>query len=60
LGRYNSNKITSKYVLEYIKNRFWERDKDEYVPFLNVRSVPTKGKAYRVKGWKTGIEHHFY
>lgn len=59
MGRYNSNKTTSKYVKDYIKNKIWERDKDEYIPFLCVRDVPTKGKAYRIKGWKTGREHHF-
>lgn len=59
MGKYNSNKITSKFVQDYLKNRLWERDKSEYVPFLTVRSVPTKGKANRIMGRKTGREHHF-
>ena len=59
MGRYNSNKLSTKFVQDYIKNRLWERNKSEYVPLLNVRSVPTKGKANRVIGWKTGREHHF-
>lgn len=59
MGRYNSNKLSSKFVQNYIKNRLWQRDKAEYVPFLNVRSVPSKGKVSRVIGWKTGREHHF-
>ena len=58
MGRYNSNKITSKFVKNYIKNRLWEKSNGEYVPFLNVRSVPTKGKANRIIGYKTGREHH--
>lgn len=30
-----------------------------YVPFLFTREVPSLGKASRIKGWKTGREHHF-
>lgn len=59
MGRYNSNRITTKFVENYIKERLWEKNSSEYVPFLNVRSVPTKGKSSRVMGWKTGREHHF-
>ncbi|HEY8891410.1 MAG TPA: TnsA endonuclease N-terminal domain-containing protein [Clostridium sp.] len=59
MGRYNSNKLTTKFVQDYMKNRLWERDTIEYLPFLSVRSVPTKGKSNRVMGWKTGREHHF-
>lgn len=56
---YNSNRLTTKFVQDYIKDRLWERDKSEYVPFLSVRSVPTKGKSNRIMGFKTGREHHF-
>lgn len=59
MGRYNSNRITTKFVQNYMKERLWEKNNSEYVPFLNVRSVPTKGKSSRVMGWKTGREHHF-
>ncbi len=59
MGKYNSNILTTKFVQKYMKDRIWERDKSEYIPFLNVRSVPTKGKANRIMGWKTGREHHF-
>jgi hypothetical protein len=59
MGRYNSNTLTNKFVQDYIKNRLWEKNHSEYVPFLNVRSVPTKGKSNRIMGWKTGREHHF-
>jgi hypothetical protein len=59
MGRYNSNKLTSKFVQNYLKNRLWERNNSEYVPFLSVRSVPTIGKANRIIGWKTDREHHF-
>ncbi|MBU3114479.1 TnsA endonuclease N-terminal domain-containing protein [Clostridium lacusfryxellense] len=59
MGRYNSNKLTTKFVQDYIKDKLWEKDNIEYTPFLNVRSVPTKGKANRIMGWKTGREHHF-
>lgn len=59
MGRYNSNRLTTKFVQDYMKNRLWEKDTTEYVPFLNVRSVPTKGKSNRIMGWKTGREHHF-
>ncbi|MBU3175384.1 TnsA endonuclease N-terminal domain-containing protein [Clostridium estertheticum] len=59
MGKYNSNKLTTKFVQDYIKDRLWEKDNVEYVPFLNVRSVPTKGKANRIMGYKTGREHHF-
>lgn len=59
MGKYNSNKLTTKFVQDYMKNRLWEKNHSEYVPFLNVRSTPTKGKANRIKGWKTGREHHF-
>lgn len=30
-----------------------------YIPFLFTREVPSLGKASRIKGWKTGREHHF-
>jgi hypothetical protein len=59
MGRYNSNKLSTKFVENYINNRFWERNNSQYVPLLSVRSVPTKGKANRVIGCKTGREHHF-
>ncbi|MBU3216857.1 TnsA endonuclease N-terminal domain-containing protein [Clostridium estertheticum] len=59
MGKYNSNKLTTKFVQDYIKDRLWEKDNAEYVPFLSVRSVPTKGKANRIMGYKTGREHHF-
>lgn len=59
MGKYNSNILSTKFVENYIKNRLWERNSSEYVPFLSVRSVPTKGKANRLIGWKTGREHHF-
>lgn len=59
MGRYNSNKLTSKFIQYYLKNRLWEKDNSEYVPLLNVRSVPTIGKANRIMGWKTGRIHHF-
>lgn len=59
MGKYNSNKLTSKFVQNYIKNRLWEKNHSEYVPFLNVRSVPTKGKSNRIMSSKTGREHHF-
>lgn len=59
MGRYNSNILTTKFVQDYIKDRLWERDNSNYVPFLSVRSVPTKGKANRIMGWKTCREHHF-
>lgn len=59
MGRYNSNTLSSKFIKDYIGNRLWERNYSEYVPFLNVRSVPSKGKSNRIFGWKTGREHHF-
>ena len=59
MGRYNSNKLTTKFIQDYLNSRLWERDKAEYVPLLSVRSVPTKGKSSRIMGWKTGRVHHF-
>lgn len=59
MGKYNSNRLTTKFVQDYMKDRLWEKDNSGYVPFLSVRSVPTKGKANRIMGWKTGREHHF-
>jgi hypothetical protein len=59
MGKYNSNRLTAKFVQDYMKDRLWERDNSDYVPFLSVRSVPTKGKTNRIMGWKTGREHHF-
>lgn len=29
-----------------------------YKPWLRVHEVPSKGKSTRIKGWKTGREHH--
>ncbi|MGH4118453.1 hypothetical protein [Clostridium sp.] len=58
MGRYNSNKLRIKFVKDYIKNRLWEKSSSEYVPFLNVRSVPTRGKASRTMGYITSREHH--
>lgn len=59
MSKYSLNKPTSKFVQNYIKNRLWEKNTSEYVPFLSVRSNPTEGKANRIKGWKTGRDHHF-
>jgi hypothetical protein len=59
MGKYNSNRLTTKFVQDYMKDKLWERDNSDYVPFLNVRSVPTKGKANRIMGWRTCREHHF-
>jgi hypothetical protein len=29
-----------------------------YNPWLHVQDVPTDGRAWRIKGWKTGRDHH--
>jgi hypothetical protein len=30
----------------------------DYKPYLTIRDVPSLGKRSRIKGWKTGREHH--
>ena len=30
-----------------------------YNPWLHVQDVATDGRAWRIKGWKTGRDHHF-
>lgn len=30
----------------------------EYIPYIKVRDVPSRGFSTRVKGWKTGRAHH--
>lgn len=31
----------------------------DYKPWINIQDVPSKGISPRIKGWKTGREHHF-
>ena len=30
-----------------------------YNPWLHVQDVATDGRAWRIKDWKTGRDHHF-
>lgn len=59
MGKYNSNKLSQVTKKQYIKNKIWEKELNEYIPWLSVRTVPSHGLVTRIKGLKTNRVHHF-
>ncbi|HEU5374077.1 MAG TPA: TnsA endonuclease N-terminal domain-containing protein [Ktedonobacteraceae bacterium] len=47
-------------IQKLIREGRGQSELDEYLPWLNVRDVPSRGRSSRHKGWKTRRVHHFF
>jgi hypothetical protein len=54
-----SKVITSSMVEKWVSKGRGKGHREEYIPWVTVRDVPSKGISTRIKGWKTGRVHHF-
>jgi hypothetical protein len=46
-------------IRRLIKQGLGQGELADYLPWLSVRDVPSRGLSTRDKGWKTGRTHHF-
>lgn len=51
--------LTEKKIAKYIKEGRGQGIGKEYIPWIKIQDVPSKGRVSRVKSWKTGRVHHF-
>src|SRR5713101_3462125 len=67
LGSYAAGRIhMSKRLRRYGESTTDKRIKEgrgqgrgaNYLPWLYIHDVPSRGRAWRTKGWKTGRPHH--
>lgn len=58
MPRYNYDWSDSKLQKYINEGRGQKRGKD-YLPWLNVHSIASRGRVSRIFGWKTGRVHHF-
>src|SRR5581483_9400735 len=47
-------------IQKLIREGRGQNELDAYLPWLNVRDVPSRERSSRHKGWKTGRVHHFF
>jgi len=52
-------KSTRKVIDKRLKQGRGQGRGADYQPYLRVQDVPSQGLATRIRGWKTGREHHF-
>ncbi len=52
-------KHTRKVIDKRLKQGRGQGRGSDYQPYLRVQDVPSQGLATRIRGWKTGREHHF-
>jgi hypothetical protein len=52
--------ITSSVIEQRIAEGRGKGTGADYNPGLHVQDVPTEGRAWRIKGWKTGRDHHLF
>ncbi|HEU0175001.1 MAG TPA: TnsA endonuclease N-terminal domain-containing protein [Blastocatellia bacterium] len=52
-------KSTRKVIDKRLKQGRGQGTGSDYQPYLRVQDVPSQGLATRIRGWKTGREHHF-
>jgi len=52
-------KSTQKVIDKRLKQGRGQGRGADYQPYLRVQDVPSQGLATRIRGWKTGREHHF-
>lgn len=50
--------ITSSVIEQRIDEGRGKGTGADYNPWLHIQDVPTDGRAWRIKGWKTGRDHH--
>jgi hypothetical protein len=53
-----SRSIDSQKVEKLLKDGRGDGRGPDYQPWLRIQDVPSQGLASRIKGWKTGREHH--
>lgn len=51
--------LTEKKIVKYIKEGRGQGIGKEYIPWIKIQDLPSKGRSWRVKSWKTGRLHHF-
>lgn len=49
-----------KKIARYYKEGRGQGELASYKPWLTVQDVPSKGRAHRLKGWKTSRIHHLF
>lgn len=54
-----ARKSNRKVIEKRLKQRRGHGRGSDYQPYLRVQDVPSQGLATRIRGWKTGREHHF-
>ncbi|MCM3623678.1 TnsA endonuclease C-terminal domain-containing protein [Brevibacillus borstelensis] len=58
MARFNYD-WSDKKLQQYINEGRGQKSGSEYIPWLNVRTIASRGRVSRVSGWKTGRVHHF-
>ncbi|WP_018932289.1 heteromeric transposase endonuclease subunit TnsA [Gracilibacillus lacisalsi] len=51
---------TENKIAKYIKEGRGSGELGSYKPWLTIHDVPSRGNSSRIKGWKTGRNHHFF
>jgi hypothetical protein len=54
----NRRKTGEEAIQKLIREGRGQKELEEYLPWLTVRDVPSRGLSTRRKGWKTGRVHH--
>ena len=55
----NRRKTGEEAIQKLVREGRGKNELAEYLPWVNVRDVPSRGRSSRHKGWKTGRVHHF-
>ena len=50
--------LTEKKIAKYIKEGRGQGIGKDYIPWIKVQDIPSKGRSSRVKSWKTERVHH--
>ena len=56
----NRRQTGEEAIQKLVREGRGQNERDEYLPWLNVRDVPSRGRSSRHKGWKTGRPHHLF
>src|SRR5258708_17573686 len=56
----NRRQPSGEAIQKLIREGRGQNERDEYLPWLNVRDVSSRGRSSRHKGWKTGRPHHLF
>src|SRR5579859_6782621 len=53
-----NRQTTHTSIVRKVKEGRGRGEGKDYVPWLNIQDVPSKGLSIRIMGWKTGRIHH--